>query len=162
MPAVVEKSTQPKPRKEEIIAAMAIVKRQQQVEEAERAKAEADALDEKATSELLRHFTDNQKAYKPEVSKGYRSQSGFNNIEISYDLTRDLPKALKDLMIKVYDARQKSVRVQDLISIRKEIRDKMANRLTETDRIKALTETPTVRKALTKMIEELESPSIKV
>jgi len=160
--AVIEKSTQPKPRKEEIIAAMALVKRQQQVEEAEKQRIESETLSKRSNDAILKYFLENQLHLTPEVSIGYRSQRGFDNVEVAYKISSVLPKHIIDLMVKSYDASRKHVRVQDLIEIRKEIRDKMANRMTETDRIKALTETPAVRKALVKMLDELNSPSIPV
>lgn len=163
LPAVVANSTKPKPRKSEIVAAMALVKYQQLIEENNAKHETANKLGEKAKAAILKYVLANIGKLTPLVNTGYRSGDSFSNVSVEFRINSDaMPEGILTLLHAQVEASNKceyrgNITLQ---SVTKNIRDKLAEQAGKSERIKALTETPAVRKAIVKMLDELDSPAV--
>lgn len=148
----VNKAVQPKPTKNEIIAAMAAIRYQELQEERKRIEAEREKKGIELRGKLEKFVQRNMKSMTPRINLGSLSGDRLYYVEAEYKLDNLPPELDKEL--RAYHKLTKPP-IPDMAEVKKEIREALGDLVGMEARVQALVNNPATKKALSSMLEEL-------
>lgn len=162
LPAKVERSIAPPPKKAEVIEALAQIKLQQLIDENTARIAKAEALEKECRAELRLLAAQRINALLEESipSLGYGNGDSVQNVTVDLRFeSKDIPTPLRK-KIREYQTTASEVRGHynqpKLADCRRMVRESLAGSTSTTERVKTMLTEPSVRKALTKMLQQIE------